>query len=44
VARIGCPVRKKDCQNVLGTQAASAPAIRRPPAMSSQTAAQSITK
>src|SRR5690348_8130781 len=39
VARIGWSARKKDCQNVLGTQAASAPAIKRPPTMSSQTAA-----
>src|SRR6516162_8498906 len=27
VARTGCSVRKKDCQNVLGTQAVRAPAI-----------------
>src|SRR6516225_307580 len=31
VARTGCPVRKKDCQKVFGTQAARAPAINSPP-------------
>ena len=36
--------KKKLCQNEFGTQAASAPAISRPPKMSFQIAAQSITK
>ena len=36
--------KKSRCQNELGTQAASAPAISRPPKMSRATAAQSITK
>jgi hypothetical protein len=36
--------KKIDCQNEFGTQAASAPAISRPPAMSIQIDAQSITK
>src|SRR6266568_8284668 len=34
----GCLVRKNLFQNGIGTHAASAPAIRRPPAMSFQTA------
>jgi len=40
----GWPTRKKPCQNVGGTQAASAPAINRPPAISIHAAAQSMTK
>ncbi len=36
--------RKSDCHHDSGTQAASAPAINRPPKMSTQMAAQSITK
>ena len=36
--------RKSDRHHESGTQAASAPAIRRPPKMSIQIAAQSITK
>src|ERR1700738_1813505 len=41
LATSGWSTRKNDCQNSAGTQAASAPAISRPPTMSSQTAAQS---
>src|SRR6059036_4317587 len=43
-AATGCWTRKKRCQNSFGTQAPSAPASSRPPAMSRQTAAQSMTK
>src|SRR6266496_2262011 len=43
-ASVWCCSRKKPRQNELGTQAASAPAIRRPPRTSRATAAQSITK
>src|SRR6266446_5970184 len=41
VARSGWSTMKNDRQNSSGTQAASAPAMRRPPTMSSQTEAQS---
>src|SRR2546423_2343306 len=44
LARVGCEVRKKPCQKESGTQAASAPAIRNPPATSTQSEAQSVTK
>src|SRR5258707_8726635 len=44
LARSGWSTRKKDCQNSEGTQAASAPAMIRPPTISSHTEAQSITK
>ena len=44
LARVGWSSRKSPCQKDSGTQAASAPAISRPPTMSVQTAAQSITK
>src|SRR6202790_5109153 len=44
VASSGWSTPKNDCQNSTGTHAASAPAINRPPAMSSHTEAQSITK
>ncbi len=43
-ASVGWWSRKRPCQKLCGTQAASAPAISRPAAMSRQTAAQSITK
>ncbi len=43
-ASVGWCSKKRPCQNESGTQAASAPAISRPPTMSRQTAAQSITK
>src|SRR5438876_3082270 len=44
VAATGCEVRKKLFQKSGGTQAPSAPAISKPPAMSFHTANQSITK
>src|SRR6266540_493036 len=44
LAPSGWEVRKKLCQKLAGTQAASAPAISSPPAMSFQIDAQSITK
>ena len=40
----GWSVRKNRCQKSIGTQAASAPAMSSPAAMSRQTAAHSITK
>jgi len=40
----GSPLRKNARQNSTGTHAPRAPAMRRPPAMSFQIAAQSITK
>src|SRR6516162_7906586 len=40
----GSEDKKKACQNSLGTQAARAPAINRPSAMSIQIIAQSMTK
>ena len=42
-AQVGWSVRKNAFQKASGTQAASAPAISRPPATSTQTLAQSIT-
>jgi hypothetical protein len=42
-ASSGWSTRKNDCQKDSGTQAASAPAIRRPTAMSFQIDAQSMT-
>src|SRR5206468_6611534 len=44
LAHTGWSTRKKDCQNEPGTQAASAPAISRPPNTSTHTEAQSMTK
>ena len=44
LASNGWSTTKNDCQNSAGTQAASAPEMSRPPAMSIQTEAQSITK
>src|SRR6058998_590304 len=44
LANVSWLENKKDSQNEFGTQAASAPAIRRPPTMSFQIAAESITK
>src|SRR5215208_4522252 len=44
LANVGSSAKKIDCQNESGTQAASAPAIRKPPKMSIQIAAQSMTK
>ena len=43
-ASVGWCSKNKRCQNESGTHAASAPAISRPPRMSRQIAAQSITK
>src|SRR4029077_17058742 len=40
----GLSTRKNDSQKSFGTHPASAPAINSPPTMSSQTAAQSMTK
>ena len=40
----GCDVRKNPCQKPDGTQAATAPAIRKPSPMSVQTAVTSIQK
>ena len=42
--RAGCPTKKKWCQKASGTHAASAPATRRPMAMSCTTAVHSMTK
>src|SRR5919204_6751028 len=42
-AKVGLLVKKKLCQTLAGTHAASAPAIRKPPATSCQTEAQSMT-
>src|SRR5919197_2254577 len=44
LASVGWASRNRDCQKCSGTQAASAPAISRPPTMSIQIAAQSMTK
>src|SRR5919201_5053675 len=44
LANVSWLSKKKDCQALCGTQAATAPAISSPPAMSRQTAAQSMTK
>src|SRR5579883_1326125 len=44
LAKVGCEVRKNELQNPRGTQAASAPAMNKPPATSFQTETQSITK
>ena len=43
LAASGWRIRKKLCQKLSGTQAASAPAMSSPPAMSTQIAAQSMT-
>lgn len=43
-ASVSWSSRKSDCQKDSGTQAARAPAISRPPTMSIQIAAQSMTK
>src|SRR6266498_5449600 len=44
LASSGWSTRKKPCQKLAGTHAASAPATSSPPAMSFQTETQSITK
>src|SRR6266511_6296518 len=44
LAKLSWREKKNDSQKELGTQAASAPAIKRPPTMSFQIAAQSMTK
>src|SRR5260370_41913060 len=43
-AAIGCEPRKNSFQKSLGTQAASAPAMSKPPAISFHTATKSMTK
>ena len=44
LAKVECDSKKIVCHHDSGTHAARAPAIRRPPKMSIQIAAQSITK
>jgi hypothetical protein len=44
LANVSWSTKKNDSQKEFGPQAASAPAIRRPPTMSFQIAAQSMTK